>query len=74
MERLGNLDRFPDGWTDPLALYGEHLQELMSVGCNIETERHTLKELIEKYGATWVWCNRCRLVTVAKALKDYPRR
>ena len=48
MEHSGSLDRFPDGWNDPLDLYGEHLQELMSVGCNLETERNTLKELIEK--------------------------
>jgi hypothetical protein len=74
MERFGNLDRFPDGWTDPLDLYGEHLQELLSVGCNLDIERDTLKELIEKYGSKWVWCNRRRLVPVAKALKDYPKR
>ena len=74
MEHPGSLDRFPDGWNDPLELYGEQVQELMSVGCNLETERNTLKELIEKHGATWVWCNRSRLVPVAKALKDYPRR
>ena len=74
MERPGSLDRFPYGWTDPLDLYGEQLQELMSFGCNMETERNTLMELIEKYGANWVWCNRNRLAPVAKALKDYPRR
>ena len=70
MEHSGSLDRFPAGWNDPLELYGEQVQELMSVGCNLETERNTLKELIEKHGATWVWCNRSRLVPVAKALKD----
>ena len=74
MERPGSLDRFPDGWTDPLDLYGEQLQELMSFGCNMETERNTLMELIEKYGANWVWCNRNRLAPVARALKDYPRK
>jgi hypothetical protein len=74
MERPGSLDRYPDCWSDPLELYGEHVQELMSVGCNMETERSTLTELIEKYGEKWVWCNRHRLVPVAKALTDYPRR
>lgn len=74
MERPGSLDRLPAGWNDPLELYGEHLQDLMSVGCNMETERNTLKELIEKHGASWVWCNRNRLVPVAKALEEYPKR
>jgi hypothetical protein len=74
MERPGSLERFPACWNDPLELYGEHIQELMSFGCNMETERNTLKELIEKHGATWVWCNRNRLVPVAKALMNYPRR
>lgn len=73
-ERPGCLEKFPDGWTDPLDLYGEHLQELNSAGCNMETERTTIKELVENYGADWVWCNRNRLVSVAKALKDYPKR
>jgi hypothetical protein len=74
MERLGSLDRFPNGWTDPLDLYGDRLYDLKTAGCSLDTERDTLKELIEKYGATWVWCNRNRLVSVAKALKDYPRK
>jgi hypothetical protein len=74
MERPGSLDRFPDGWTDPLDLYGEHLQDLLSVGCNVEAERGMLKELVEKYGAIWVWCNRHRLVPLAIALRNYPRR
>jgi hypothetical protein len=73
-ERPGCLDKFPDGWADPLDLYGEHLQELNSVGCNMETERDTLKELVERYGDDWVWCNRHRLVSVAMALKNYPKR
>lgn len=73
-ERPGCLDRFPDGWTDPLDLYGEHLKDLVSSGCNVETERDTVKELVESYGDEWVWCNRFRLVLVANALKDYPRR
>jgi hypothetical protein len=74
MERPDCPGRFPDSWTDPLDLYGEHLQELRSFGCDIEAERNTVKELIEKHGATWVWCNRHRLAPVAKALKEYPRK
>jgi len=70
----GNLDEFPDGWIDPLQLYGAHFSELETSGCNLDLERDTLKGLIEKYGASWVWCNRNRLVSVAKGLKDYPRK
>ncbi len=70
----GSLDKFPDGWTDPLDLYGAHLHELKAAGCILETERGTLMGLIEKFGAPWVWCHRHRLVPIAKALKDYPRR
>jgi hypothetical protein len=72
MESRCSHDRFPDGWTDPLELYGQHLQELVTEGCNMESERNTLTGLIEKFGADWVWCNRKRLVPVAKSLKDYP--
>lgn len=74
MDHAGNLDMFPDGWTDPLDLYGAHLHELKAAGCNLETERKTVAELVGKYGATWVWDNRNRLVSVAKALKNYPRK
>jgi hypothetical protein len=73
MDRPGNLDQFPDDWTDPLDLYADRLQELKAAGCNLDTERGTVTELIEKYGARWVWDNRHRLVSVAKALKSYPR-
>lgn len=72
MKLSGCLDNFPVGWTNPLDLYGGHIQELRASGCDLETERHTLNELIKVYGANWVWCNRRRLVQVAKALKDYP--
>lgn len=68
----GSLDKFPDGWIDPLELYGAWLHELTSSGHNLDTERSSLKELIEKYGEKWVWDNRHRLVSAAKCLKDYP--
>jgi hypothetical protein len=70
----GNLDKFPDSWVDPLQLYGAHLNDLKLFGCSLDAERDTLKELIEKNGARWVWDNRHRLFSVAKALKDYPRK
>jgi len=74
MDLAGSLGRFPNGWIDPLELYGDHLQELKSSGCNMDTERISLKELIEKYSANWIWDNRHRLAKVAMCLKDYPRK
>ena len=74
MDHAGNFDKFPDDWKDPLELYGDHLSELKAAGCNMETERISLTELIEKYGANWIWDNRHQLVAVARCLKGYPRR
>jgi len=74
MERRGYLDRFPDGWTDPLDLYGAHLYELKAAGCNLDTERKTMKELVERHDARFVWENRHRLASIAKTLRDYPKR
>jgi hypothetical protein len=75
MDLAGNLvDRFPNGWIDPLELYGDHRKELKSYGCNMDTERISLKDLLEKYGANWIWDNRHRLAKVAMCLKDYPRK
>jgi hypothetical protein len=73
MDLSGNLAKFPEGWSDPLDLYGDRLPELKAAGCNLDSERDTLTKLVEKYGARWVWDNRHRLVSVAKALKNYPR-
>jgi hypothetical protein len=73
MNLPGNLDKFPAGWTDPLELYGDRLPELKAAGCNLDTERNTMKELVEKYDARSLWGSRHRLVSVAKALKNYPR-
>ena len=72
MYRLGNLDKFPVGWIDPLQLYGAHLNELKLSGCSLDAERNTINELIDKHGANWIWDNRHRLAEVAKCLKDYP--
>ena len=70
----GNLEKFPDGWKDPLELYGIRREELISSGHNLDTERSDLKELIEKYGAKWVWDNRHRLISAAKCLNNFPRK
>lgn len=61
-------------WSDPLELYGPRLCELKLAGCDLDLERNTMQELVGKYGALWVWCNRDRLASVAKALRNYPGR
>ena len=61
-------------WSDPLELYGSRLCELKLAGCDLDMERNTMQELVGKYGALWVWCNRDRLASVAKALRNYPGR
>lgn len=74
MDHPGSLGRFPDSWTDPLDLYGDRLHELKEAGCNLDMERNTMRELVERYNARFVWENRHRLASIAKALKDYPRK
>jgi hypothetical protein len=74
VDSAGDLDKYPNDWLDPLELYGNHLQDLKSNGCNMDTERNSLRELIAKYGANWIWDNRHRLAQVAMCLRDYPRR
>jgi hypothetical protein len=70
MNRFCNLDAVPKSWTDPLEFYGPHLHALRKVGCNLDTERKGLQELVSRYGAAWVWCNRKRLASAAKALRN----
>jgi hypothetical protein len=55
-------EEFPEGWTDPLELYGCYLQELMTPDLDLDKERNDLLELLEKYDPQWVWNHRVKLV------------
>jgi hypothetical protein len=70
----GKCDGFPEGWTDPLELYGEFQNELNASGFNLDAERDNLKELIKQFGAQWVWDERHRLFSVASSLRNFPRK
>jgi hypothetical protein len=74
MDHAGDIDKFPDGWIDPLELYGDNRKALKAYGCNMDNERISLGELLEKYGANWIWDNRHRLAKLAMCLRDYPRK
>jgi hypothetical protein len=58
----GLAEEFPEGWTDPLELYGSCAQELITPKFDREKERYDLLSLLEKHSSEWVWKNRRRLV------------
>jgi hypothetical protein len=55
-------EAFPDGWTDPLELYGQYRKELMKSGADLDRERADLQELLDVKGPEWVWQYRLKLV------------
>jgi hypothetical protein len=63
-------DKFPAAWEDPLDLFGSLTQDLISSGHDLEFERGNVKELVDKFGAQWVWDNRFRLVSMVRSLKE----
>ncbi|UCE53593.1 MAG: hypothetical protein JSV31_30875 [Desulfobacterales bacterium] len=64
-------EEFPEGWTDPLELYGGYLQELMTPGLDLDKERNDLLELLEKYDPQWVWNHRIKLVAERIFLNNF---
>ena len=61
---------FPTDWTDPLDLYGNLLNELVASGHDLEAERKSIRTLIDRYGAQWVWDNRKRIFEMVRSLND----
>jgi hypothetical protein len=57
-------ETFPEGWTDPLTLYGQYQQELKEPRFDLDRERADLQEVLDKKGPEWVW--KCRLKLVAE--------
>ena len=53
---------FPTGWKDPLELCGRFVQNLVEEHRDLKQHRDFVMELVRKYGASWVWENRSRLV------------
>lgn len=53
---------FPIGWKDPLELCGRFVQDLVEEHRDLKQHRDFVMELVRKYGDSWVWENRSRLV------------
>jgi hypothetical protein len=64
-------EEYPEGWTDPLELYGCYLNELHLTEEETAKERIAINEFIGRHNAKWVWENRMRLVAEKIYIHDY---
>ena len=64
-------EEYPEGWTDPLELYGCYFNELDLTEEEKAKERIAINEFIGKHSAKWVWENRMRLVAETIYIRDY---
>ena len=64
-------EAFPEGWTDPLDLYGQYRQELMKLGADLDQERADLQQLLDKHGPEWVWQYRLKLVGERVFIREF---
>ena len=56
--------QFPIDWKDPLDLCGQFVKELIEEHRDLKQHRDFVMDLVRKYGASWVWDNRSRLVAL----------
>ena len=61
---------YPEGWIDPLELYGVYLWELIELELDLVRERTDLQDLIDKKGPEYVWENPQRLVAERLFIRD----
>lgn len=64
-------EAFPNGWTDPLELYGQYRKELIKRGADLNRERADLQEVLNKRGPEWVWQYRLKLVAERAFIRDF---
>jgi hypothetical protein len=64
-------EEYPEGWADPLELYGCYLNELNLSEEQKAEEKISINEFISRYSAKWVWKNRMRLVAEMIYIRDY---
>ena len=64
-------ETFPEGWTDPLDLYGQYRQELDKPGFDLDRERADLQVLLDKKGPEWVWQYRLKLVAERIFIREF---
>ena len=64
----GKYEKFPDGWTDPLELYGCYGNELDD---STYRESRELEKLLQTKSPEWIWKNRMRLVAESLYIRDF---
>jgi hypothetical protein len=64
-------EEFPEGWDDPLELYGSYIKDLITPELDLDKERIDLLSLLEKHSPEWVWQNRRRLVAERIFFRDF---
>jgi hypothetical protein len=64
-------EAFPEGWTDPLELYGQYRQELDKPGFNLGRERTDLQKLLDEKGPEHIWQYRLKLVAERVFIKEF---
>jgi len=64
-------EEFPDGWSDPLELYGSCIKDLITPELDLDKEREDLLSLLEKHSPEYVWKNRLRLVAERIFIRDF---
>ena len=67
----GSAGAFPEGWTDPLELYGSYAQELITAKSHLKKERHELLSVLENQNPDWVWENRQRLIAERIFIRNF---
>jgi len=55
-------ETFPEGWKDPLNLYGQYRNELKEPRFDLDREREDLQKFLDEKGPDYVWKYRLKLV------------
>ena len=65
---------YPEGWTDPLDLYGVYLWELIEPGLDLNKERSDIQGLVGVKGPEYVWRNRQRLMAEQMFIRNFLKK
>lgn len=62
----------PDNWEDdPLVLLGKYLEPLNLTVTEKKKERDSLRDMIARHDAEWVWKNRLRLAAEIEFIRNF---
>jgi len=64
----GMQERFPEGWTDPLDLYGCYGKELDD---SVYRESREIEKLLQTKSPEWIWNSRLRLVAERIFIREF---